>query len=350
MTQEEILVKLGIDSSNISRGMGPAMTHGKMVGEQTGDAFSRGFISKIGLMRGGLYGAAAVAITTLTSAFKDLYGDKIAKTLGLDIFKAGRTEKEAGDRFADLEKKEAEFGAKVRQRREEEKKATLELQTMEKERISPLVAAKFKEAELTKQINNFQGSTLDRLKLIIERERERNVISKELAEFRKKGEEEGRKAQDEIKKADKERKEKMREEFITKTQLARIDREIADAQRKQNATDYDQFKPSLQDLAKSGSWVKFAGRRGFFEPGRFAGQANEIMRLEDQAKNQFMAGNVEGAKATVDRRNAMYEKLEKAGIVPIRPEKVAEAQIKMAQHIEDLHDQKTAMLMKPEMG
>lgn len=364
MSQEEILIKLGIDSSGVSRGMAGVFSQAQRAGEQMGGLLQSGIMSKIGA-RAGLYGMAATAIGTLLSAAKDLWGDKIQHALGIDklkeLMRAGTSEKEAGQRNADIEQQGRELDAKVRERRKEEKEAAEELRHTQNEGVSPMVAAHARMAELAKQLRDFHGSTLDKLKLQNKLEQERNNLARELKEFREKGEEEGRKAFEKAKEAAKDAKQKAYDELVAKTQLAKIEREIADTQRHQkqqsDAARYEPFMPTLQELAASGSWMRNLGGAtfggGFFARGPFAQQAAEILRLQQAAHDQFMGiipGGAAGARGTIDNANKLYDRLAKAGVVPDRAEKVAEAQMEMAEHIADLVNKRAEILVDPKLA
>lgn len=161
---------------------------------------------------------------------------------------------------------------------------------------------------------------------------------KRVLEIEEKIREEQKKAAEEQKKAD----ESARKEAEKRT--AEMNRQI-DAMREQIRSDRerqtsmeDRFRPNVEELATSGSWWKRFGKgREYFTEGPFAGTAQEMLSLQDQAKKQFIFGNVEGAKRSIADYNQRYDKLAELGIIPARAEKVAEAQIQAADTLKEIH-------------
>ena len=217
---EEIMIKLGIDSKNIA-GMNKAqamidswggkvskslnqklstsmpeawqnatnLSSGKIAeaGEKSGASFLGGFQKKLI----GRLGLGAILFKALGFAFeaaKDLgWVDKITKTLGLDVLSGAKDEKAAIAAGEEIDRKVAEFEKRRKEIREKEKKdiqeARRELREAWLERQNQqtqLMFAMEKELGLRQQISKIQGESVEKLRLM----KEQQIALKDVEERR----------------------------------------------------------------------------------------------------------------------------------------------------------------------
>jgi hypothetical protein len=106
----------------------------------------------------------------------------------------------------------------------------------------------------------------------------------------------------------------------------------------------ERFMPSLEEFARQQSWTgdAFTGKRRWHKSG-LADMASGILGLKERAHNQFLNGDVTGAQKTIEDYNKKYDKMASMGLVPRRAEQVAEAQIRVAEYLEQIKDGKATL-------
>jgi len=336
LNQEEILVRLGVDSSAVGSQLARVGSEVAHVGEH----IQRGLMK--GLIFHPLIQLAEQAFHKLTeyiadSIFDNIYHVNHAFGEILDTWRE-RLHKENKKRW-EREKVEEELFKKFR----ENEKIVAERRDLdsgvdpnsEKGHLQKIARLKEEkrlidvqfvdEVNHHKKITEIIDTKVASNRVDLEIAREQNTLKKDREE------------------AEKKHHEKLIElgEKLTDIEEKRfkLNQEAAINRRKET----ESYMPSLQELRQSG-WQDMWG---IGHAGPFANAAAQIMQLEERAKQQFIYGNVRGANASVDERNQRYDQLAKFGIVPQRS--AIDAQVKMAQTLEDLAAQRRTLLVKANM-
>jgi hypothetical protein len=114
------------------------------------------------------------------------------------------------------------------------------------------------------------------------------------------------------------------------------------------------FMPTLGDLAGSGTWWKRRiGNNGWkFQQGPFAGTAQEILRLQEDARTAMLFGNVDRAKMNVSRIDELKKSLVDAGVMmpDSKLDSIREATERSEQHLADLVEKRRSIVIEPRNG
>lgn len=351
MNQEEIQIRLGLDSSGFNAGLGRAQQslggfkagvggQFQAAGDHAGHVFAKAFGGRL-LASMGIW----FAVYELAKKAKEVFlEDTAAWKAFKSYWNAPENEKEALKQGEELDKKRAEQDKKIKERRKDEKQAVQEvMDTIAKRQDDQdqLLYSLARERELTKQIAGFHGSTLERIQLIKKLEDQRNnsleiheKISKAKQEAEEKAERERKQAEEErIRRAEKLEDLARREADIRQDESIRLKHAL------------DSFMPSIAELAGAGWFGPGSGWGAGFHAGPFAGIAQNIQALEQRAHNQFMGGYVQDARRSIATRNQLYDRLADIGIVPARAD--LDAQVRSARALEDIAHQRVRILTKP---
>lgn len=349
--QEEVLLKLGIDTSR----MGPqlAAAKAKLKRELGDDNEWENIGTKAGKAFGKAFGAGAIArmgiwyaVLKLAQKAKEVFLDDSAlgKWLG-SYWNAKGDETAANERTVGNEKAEAELNKKVKERRQEEKKERDEIKDKWLERQNDQTKLAFaleKEQQIRIELIKFQGSALDKLKLQKELEEQINIIADKRKDlqtaFDQQKKEAAKKAEEEAKKEQERQKD-----------LAQNSRDIAVESakwRKMQDQEYDPNKPSLQELAGAG----FHATQFNLGNGPGARTAQHILYLENLAKFNFSQGNDIWGKQNIDQRNKEYDWLASRGMVPHEEREYKEAILSSTRKFEELWAGRATLMVKPKTG
>lgn len=351
LTREEVSIQLGVNNTQLSTGLAQADGMVSTFADKVSHKFEKKF-NKI--FYGGLVGLAfhtfKELLPTANEFWDAVYGvgegdaerfdqmrerfHKIAETIrGLkekleDLSDARilKHETDSGkDKFlSDKLAENYEKQAELRQQEEAARKASIGAKNYAQqiEQQNP-EAAEYQRQRSKDKMNEAAKFLEQRMQLEIKAASLEDKLEEHRAAVKKRHDEEV------------EANERTRERFHQK-HLDQIAKEYEAQQRAATAQrrDLEQFMPTLGELANSGFWT----RRRRWRSGPFAGMAQDIQDLGEQAKEQFIWGNTTGAKNSIAERNRLYDQLADLGIVPQRAEKVAEAQIEMAETIRSIKE------------
>ncbi len=372
MTREEAVVQIGVDSSAVAGGMANVKNQMAQAGQEAGNFFTHGlrrafhFLTIGALLRevmqlGKEYLAIKDDADKLAEAFGKLSeGQKQAlddlghstEGFGVKFKQTVASILEVGEAYFESLKTAHDLGISqekalemiIRERHEKSVEHVAELASVEREKFAQWFALHSKAQKMSDD-DQIVALTKQRNELAEQAESETGEkkkweLRKQSVEFENQIFEIQEKQRKEAEAAAKKAEEAERRLEQIKRQEAADAAAEANRRAEADRRNIEKFMPTLGDLAHSGhSWGSPNSTSGFgFTPGRFAGAAQGILGLDELAKNQFLSGNVAGAKKTVAERDRRYKELSDFGILPQSQKEVADSQIQMGQDIRAIRD------------